>query len=299
MRHVTHRHRHLDGTIPYVGESRASDEERPETQPGAGLSRRRLVALGLGSLAGITTFDLGRSMPASARTEPRPDEPVGVPWGHPFPRQGRVTQEFGPRSSGVGIHYGTDYAGPPNYRDPIYSVAPGIVVTRVMGHPGWGNYVKIDHGRAGGHTWASLYAHMDWEPEVFVGQIVPDARRLGIMGSTGNSTGPHLHLEIHRDGVPVDPRPRVHDGHLVGTHGRVIRGDDPLTREDDTMWIAERAGDRKRFLFREGAKVEQVDAAFFETAMASGVRIVRDVDDAQLASFRKWWNNTMVADPPA
>ena len=83
---------------------------------------------------------------------------------------------------------------------PVLSPAPGTVVMA----SGWGDYgrhVVLDHGNGV----RSLYGHLS-RIDVKPGQLVAKGDTIGRTGSTGRSTGPHLHYEIHVDGKPVDPR---------------------------------------------------------------------------------------------
>jgi murein DD-endopeptidase MepM/ murein hydrolase activator NlpD len=75
--------------------------------------------------------------------------------------------------------------------DPIYSVDSGVVVYAGWNTWGYGNMVVVDHGNG----WHTLYAHFS-EVSVYCGQPVTQGSVLGLAGSTGNSTGPHLHLEM-------------------------------------------------------------------------------------------------------
>lgn len=83
----------------------------------------------------------------------------------------------------------------------IIASAAGKVTTRRLttGNTGYGNYVIVTH--AGGYT--TLYAHMRDAPPVSEGQTVAQGQQLGVVGSTGNSTGNHLHFEIKRNGVNI------------------------------------------------------------------------------------------------
>jgi murein DD-endopeptidase MepM/ murein hydrolase activator NlpD len=112
------------------------------------------------------------------------------------------------RSSGFGVrvdpftgrpafHSGLDFAGP--LSTPIYSTAPGIVSFTGV-RTGYGNTIEIDHG--GGFK--TRYAHLQ-AIGVDVGQRVAVGQRIGAMGSTGRSTGPHLHYEVWVDGRPQNP----------------------------------------------------------------------------------------------
>lgn len=126
--------------------------------------------------------------------------PLGGPLDWPLP-ESTVTSEFGPRDGG--FHEGIDFGAAEG--TPIPAAASGSVVAAVTLHPGWGNYVKIDHG--GGIE--TLYAHMVDPPLVSVGAHVSRGQTLGGVGNTGNSFGDHLHFEVHVDGVPVNPRSKL------------------------------------------------------------------------------------------
>ncbi len=103
---------------------------------------------------------------------------------------------------GVGGHRGTDFAAPGGTA--IYSVGDGIVTTAGY-HYSWGYYVQVYHGKDDqGNTYATLYAHMNGSPAVSAGQTVSKGTTLGYVGSTGNSTGNHLHLEMKINGVLVN-----------------------------------------------------------------------------------------------
>ncbi len=99
-------------------------------------------------------------------------------------------------------HRGTDFAAPGN--TPIYAVADGVV-TDATYHWSWGNYVQIYHGKDDeGNTYSTLYAHMITTPSVSAGQSVTKGQIIGYVGSTGYSTGNHLHLEMKINGVLID-----------------------------------------------------------------------------------------------
>jgi murein DD-endopeptidase MepM/ murein hydrolase activator NlpD len=116
--------------------------------------------------------------------------------GLAWPVRGTVTSEFGPRWGR--IHQGIDIATASGTG--IRAGAPGRVIYRgALG--GYGNTVIIDHG----HGWATLYGHQS-RIAVRENEFVDRSTVIGFVGSTGNSTGPHLHLELRREGLPVDPR---------------------------------------------------------------------------------------------
>lgn len=103
------------------------------------------------------------------------------------------------RCAGLGGHFhsGVDLAAPAG--TPVYAPAPGRVATGYQ--PGsCGLFAEVDHG--GGM--ATLYCHLS-ALTVAPGEVVGAGQQLGEVGSSGNSTGPHLHLEVHLGGVAVDP----------------------------------------------------------------------------------------------
>ena len=96
-------------------------------------------------------------------------------------------------------HYGIDIAGDTGY--PIYATDSGVIVFAGPSQLGYGNEIVIDHGNG----WQSLYAHLI-TVGVSCGQSVLQGAVIGGMGSTGNSTGPHLHFELRSDKFGrVDP----------------------------------------------------------------------------------------------
>ena len=123
-----------------------------------------------------------------------------LPLGKPVDRL-RITSAFGSRGDpfqgGPASHEAVDLGG--MIGEPIYATAPGKVVR--TGSWGWyGNMVEIDHGLG----FRTRYAHME---KIFVtkGETVRAGDRIGTLGNTGRSTGPHLHYEIRIRGVAVDP----------------------------------------------------------------------------------------------
>lgn len=126
------------------------------------------------------------------------------------PMQGEVdmTSNYGyrvdPFTRGPAMHTGIDFRAETG--TPIRATAPGKVVTAEYSG-GYGNMVEIEH--AGGIT--TRYAHMS-AISVSVGQSVTSGTVVGKVGSTGRSTGPHLHYETRIDGDPVDPTRFVRAG---------------------------------------------------------------------------------------
>ncbi len=135
------------------------------------------------------------------------NDPNGtIQW--PFPVQVPIATGFGPRhvagcSFCSTFHEGVDFD--PGQGVAIGSISAGVVSQVVESHSGLGNHVVVDHV-INGQKVQSVYGHMlDGSIRVTVGQQVTVAQELGQVGSTGESTGAHLHLEIHVNGVPIDP----------------------------------------------------------------------------------------------
>jgi murein DD-endopeptidase MepM/ murein hydrolase activator NlpD len=98
------------------------------------------------------------------------------------------------------FHKGVDLEA--NYGDEVRATAAGTVVGAGWDPGGFGIKVDIDHGN-GYHTW---YAHLS-RTEVALGQRVTKGQPIAFVGSTGESTGPHLHYQVMYDGAPIDPAP--------------------------------------------------------------------------------------------
>lgn len=120
-----------------------------------------------------------------------------------------ITSQFGSRLHPIqGIvksHDGIDIGG--RTGDPIYSAADGVIIYYAwMG--GYGNTVMIDHGTTTeGTKVVTLYGHgSEFLSELSVGSQVTKGQEIMKVGSTGNSTGPHVHFEVRENGVPTDPK---------------------------------------------------------------------------------------------
>ena len=115
-----------------------------------------------------------------------------------------ITSRQGPRTHPITGKYknhgGTDIGA--SYGSAIYAADSGKVVSSSDGwNGGWGNYVMIDHGNG----MQTLYAHMS-SRACSVGQTVSRGQTIGYVGSTGMSTGPHLHFEMYVNGSRIDPQ---------------------------------------------------------------------------------------------
>ena len=98
------------------------------------------------------------------------------------------------------FHTGIDLAAPMGH--PVYAAADGVVVAASRSDQGYGNHVIIAHDS---HTF-TLYGHLE-SFAVHPGDTVHQGQLIGMLGSTGNSTGPHTHFEVRVDHNPVDPAP--------------------------------------------------------------------------------------------
>lgn len=123
--------------------------------------------------------------------------PIGADW------ESRVTSEFGSRIDPISHrpknHTGMDMAVPTG--TPIRAALPGTVTVSKYDAGGYGYYVMIDHGSG----LATLYGHCS-RLLVQAGQTVEAGDIIALSGSTGRSTGPHLHFEVHVHGERTDPR---------------------------------------------------------------------------------------------
>lgn len=115
-----------------------------------------------------------------------------APSGRPV-AGGRLTQEFHPGHTGIdiGIPTGT----------PVRTTMDGHVIYAGWNTQGYGNLVIVENG-----AYRTYYAHLSSIP-IAVGDEVKAGTTIGLSGSTGNSTGPHLHYEIRKNKVPIDPAP--------------------------------------------------------------------------------------------
>ncbi|MEM7445425.1 MAG: peptidoglycan DD-metalloendopeptidase family protein [Pseudomonadota bacterium] len=133
-----------------------------------------------------------------------------LPIGFPVDPDTPISSPFGPRRdpfTGAGaMHQGLDFDG--DYGDLIHASGPGTII-RAEWYSGYGRTVDIDHG----FGLVSRYAHLQ-EILVEEGQSISYNDQIGLMGSSGRSTGSHLHYEVLVNGVPYDPMNFI----LAGEH---------------------------------------------------------------------------------
>jgi murein DD-endopeptidase MepM/ murein hydrolase activator NlpD len=127
----------------------------------------------------------------------------------PFPVQVPISSPYGPRVAPCAgcstFHNGVDFT--PGAGAAIFAIADGVVTQREDGTGEYGNFVVITH-QIGGHSVTSTYAHMQRASSpITLGETIKVGDFLGLVGMTGEATGPHLHFEIAVDGVRTDPIP--------------------------------------------------------------------------------------------
>lgn len=125
------------------------------------------------------------------------------PYGIPLQISTSISSTFGPRTNPFGdsnneFHDGVDLTG--GYGTPIQASAPGVVEAAGWSG-GYGNRVIVNHG----HGYRTLYGHMS-QIGVAQGTQVERGQLIGYIGSTGRSTGPHLHYSVYYLGKAVDPQ---------------------------------------------------------------------------------------------
>jgi murein DD-endopeptidase MepM/ murein hydrolase activator NlpD len=221
---------------------REASGREPETEQGSVLVRRDRVALATrpeprsGTAPESTLFFAPPIAPARHRSNPAPEGRAVEPHlvrersgpgreERPDPESGlastpslnpsgtgRIVSGFGWRTSPwPEFHSGVDLEA--DYGQPIRAGASGVVVSAGW-DGGYGIKVDVDH-QNGYHTWYAHLSHADVEP----GQHVVRGQTLGEAGSTGASTGPHLHYQVMHRGNAVDPAP-----FLGGAAPRAVAG---------------------------------------------------------------------------
>jgi murein DD-endopeptidase MepM/ murein hydrolase activator NlpD len=173
------------------------------------------VALESGALLNI----LRRRGPGGGKEKPGARPPGGKPGetrvplspyagGFTWPLEaGIVSSEFGQRWGK--LHAGIDIAA--DTGEPVYASAPGVVIYAGNGISGYGNLVILRHDS----SLTTVYAHNS-RLEVREGDSVTRGALISKVGSTGHSTGPHLHFEIREGDRPINPRERLPGNKYIG-----------------------------------------------------------------------------------
>lgn len=188
--------------LALAARSTADEPVPPTPAGGASLLGRGAAVPDLGPASADRPTPVRAAPPTSRASRSRP-----VPtWT--LPADGRMSSRFGPRWGS--FHPGIDIAAPTG--DPISAAAAGVVTSAGWGG-GYGNVVRVQN--ADGVT--TVYAHMS-QILVAAGQPVAVGEPIGKIGSTGFSTGPHLHFEVRVQDQAIDPLPWLH-GHGVTYYG--------------------------------------------------------------------------------
>ncbi|MBR3553819.1 MAG: peptidoglycan DD-metalloendopeptidase family protein [Clostridia bacterium] len=166
--------------------------------------------IGNGDPSDSTTGDVGNGDPSdtapSTTEQPTSAAPYvsGESWAWPLGNYPcYISSGFGYRDASIGgnaFHGGTDIAGSGIYGQPVYASRSGTVIGAIWGTTGYGRYVVIDHGDG----FTTIYGHCS-NLTVTEGQHVEKGYQIANVGSTGNSTGPHLHFEVRYNNVKQNP----------------------------------------------------------------------------------------------
>ena len=136
------------------------------------------------------------------------------------PKTVQITSPFGARfhpiRQEIVFHEGVDLAGPAG--QDVYATGDGVVETTEVNFSGYGNVIVIDHG----FGYKTRYAHLQ-EIKVIAGQIVIRGDKIGTLGSSGLSTGPHLHYEVLYRGVQVNPWNFLNPDISPEEYGKTVR----------------------------------------------------------------------------
>lgn len=164
-------------------------------------------------------FASWRSMDRTGIAAPAPIASVSVPSRMPLD-SATLTSDFGMRThpvlGGRRNHKGIDLAQPTG--TPVYATADGVV-GKAEWFSSYGNYIQIEHGG----EMQTRYAHLSGYA-VAGGEQVRKGQLIGFVGSTGRSTGPHLHYEVRIAGEAVDPTPYMVDMQLASANPTLGRG---------------------------------------------------------------------------
>jgi murein DD-endopeptidase MepM/ murein hydrolase activator NlpD len=190
----------VDGLVAQQQQTLAASQEH--------LAQAQAQYASLQAESGKIQAQLAALAAAAAAASPGPSAPAPAPSkaGLIRPAQGPLTSPFGMRYDPVmkttQLHAGQDIGA--SMGSPIWAAKAGtvVLVESEASSGGYGNYTCIAHG--GGFD--TCYAHQS-EVRVHVGQEVAQGQVIGLVGSTGFSTGPHLHFEVRINGTPVDPAP--------------------------------------------------------------------------------------------
>jgi murein DD-endopeptidase MepM/ murein hydrolase activator NlpD len=160
-----------------------------------------------------------RSMDRTGVAAPAPIASVNVPSRMPL-EGATLTSDYGMRThpvlGGRRNHKGIDLAAPSG--TPVYASADGVV-GKAEWFSSYGNYIQVEHGG----EMQTRYAHLSGYA-VAAGEQVRKGQLIGYVGSTGRSTGPHLHYEVRVAGAAVDPTPYMVETQIAATDSTLGQG---------------------------------------------------------------------------
>jgi murein DD-endopeptidase MepM/ murein hydrolase activator NlpD len=148
--------------------------------------------------------DQGKRLGGTVLADPKPEARISSPFGR---------RTYYGRTTSAAFHNGIDFEG--KMGDPIYAAADGVI-NHMNWYYNYGRTVKISHA----NNFETLYAHMSrFAPGVGPGTHVKKGDLIGFVGSTGRSTGPHLHFSTIVNGEFVDPAPYLSEAGIGQLHG--------------------------------------------------------------------------------
>jgi len=173
----------------------------------------------------VFSMDSGGGLVVTSQVEQVIERPNVLNYAHAVlpVHDPEISSDFGwrvaPCSACSSDHQGVDFV--PGEGKPVMAILNGVVAEAGI-NQGYGYWVKIEHivpiTEGGVERWVTVYAHLkagSIPDDVRVGANVARGQTLGAVGSTGISTGPHLHFELHIDGVVVDPLPIISQSQSV------------------------------------------------------------------------------------
>jgi murein DD-endopeptidase MepM/ murein hydrolase activator NlpD len=185
------------------------------------LRAQHAAGVGVDGIAGPVTI---ASLRGGGGTGSAPGTPTG-PVAFLRPVAGLIGDGFGAPRAGGRSHQGLDF--PVAYGTRVGAAGVGTTIFAGYNYGGYGNLVVIQH-RLGYTTW---YAHLS-SITSWVGELVNGGTRIGYVGSTGYSTGPHLHFEVRRYNVPINPISQLLT--TVAARLRAVPGSDARRRLECT-----------------------------------------------------------------
>jgi murein DD-endopeptidase MepM/ murein hydrolase activator NlpD len=144
----------------------------------------------------IGLLALSSCVQSSKRQIQPPKFAMMTAWVSPVDASVTLTQKFRPPKNQR--HKGVDLAGRMN--QPLFAVNNGVVTYRGEKFRGYGKMVLIDHGNG----WTTLYSHLN-KYNVRDGEQVKTGQTIGFMGKSGRASGVHIHFEIYKNKIPIDP----------------------------------------------------------------------------------------------